>query len=62
MIMMKRPCMTSNIKDDTPLVLSAATFEGEKAKGSPKAVDRMREQQRGKLERARPMRVPDRER
>ena len=32
---------TDNIKDDTPLVLSAATFEGEVTKGSPKDIERM---------------------
>jgi hypothetical protein len=42
---------TDNIKDNTPLVLSAATFEGEKAKGSPKDVDRMQEYRREKLKR-----------
>jgi hypothetical protein len=42
---------TDNIKDDTPLILSAATFEGEQAKGSPKDVDRMREYRREKLKR-----------
>jgi hypothetical protein len=42
---------TDNIKDDAPLILSAATFEGEKAKGSPKDVDRMREYRREKLKR-----------
>jgi hypothetical protein len=34
---------TDNIKDDTPLVLSAAAFEGEVIKGLPKDVERMRE-------------------
>jgi hypothetical protein len=42
---------TDNIKDDTPLILSAATFEGEKAKGLPKDIDRMREYRREKLKR-----------
>lgn len=32
---------TDNIKDDTPLVLSAAIFEGEVTKGSPKDIERM---------------------
>ncbi|HZH89146.1 MAG TPA: hypothetical protein VEX70_00865 [Pyrinomonadaceae bacterium] len=43
--------LTDEIKDDTPLILSAATFEGEEAKGSPKDVSRMREYRREKLER-----------
>lgn len=35
--------LTDNIKDDTPLVLSAAAFEGEVIKGLPKDVERMKE-------------------
>jgi hypothetical protein len=42
---------TDNVKDDTPLILSAATFEGEEAKGSPKDVRRMQEHRRRNLER-----------
>jgi hypothetical protein len=49
---------TDNIKDDTPLVLSAATFEGEEAKGSPKDVSRMQEYRREKLERVRQGKEP----
>jgi hypothetical protein len=44
---------TDNIKDDTPLVLSAATFEGEEAKGAPKDVRHMQDFRREKLERER---------
>jgi hypothetical protein len=47
--------LTDNIKDDTPLVLSAATFEGEVTKGSPKDVERMTENRRKNHERARHM-------
>ncbi|HEX8128212.1 MAG TPA: hypothetical protein VF527_03855 [Pyrinomonadaceae bacterium] len=52
---------TDNIKDDTPLILSAATFEGEEAKGSPKDVRRMQEFRREKLERGRQLKEPGRE-
>jgi hypothetical protein len=52
---------TDNIKDDTPLILSAATFEGEEAKGSPKDVSRMQEFRREKLERVRKGREPGKE-
>lgn len=44
---------SDNIKDDTPLILSAATFEGDEAQGSPKDVRRMQEYRREKLERER---------
>lgn len=44
---------TDNIKDDTPLVLSAATFEGEEAKGLLEDVRRMQKYRREKVERAR---------
>jgi hypothetical protein len=50
---------TDNIKDDTPLILSAATFEGEEAKGSPKDVRRMQEFRREKLERGRQVKEPN---
>ncbi|MCA1630921.1 MAG: hypothetical protein LC785_17035 [Acidobacteria bacterium] len=40
--------ITDNIKDDTPLVLSAATFEGETAEGSPEDVRDMQEYRREK--------------
>ncbi|HEX8457315.1 MAG TPA: hypothetical protein VF656_08460 [Pyrinomonadaceae bacterium] len=53
--------LTDDIKDDTPLVLSAATFEGEEVKGSPKDVGRMQEYRREKLERWQQMKDPDRE-
>ncbi|HLL15458.1 MAG TPA: hypothetical protein VK388_10360 [Pyrinomonadaceae bacterium] len=52
---------TDNIKDDTPLILSAATFEGEEAKGSPKDVSRMQEFRREKLERMRQGKEPGKE-
>jgi hypothetical protein len=51
---------TDNIKDDTPLILSAATFEGEEAKGSPKDVRRMQEQRREKTKRGGQLKMPDR--
>lgn len=44
---------TDNIEDNTPLVLSAATFEGEDIKGSPKDVRRMKDYRRERLERMR---------
>jgi hypothetical protein len=49
---------TDNIDDDTPLILSAATFEGEEAKGSPKDVRRMQEHRRVKLERGQRVKAP----
>jgi hypothetical protein len=51
---------TDNIKDDTPLILSAAVFEGEEAKGSPKDVSRMQEFRREKLERGWQVKEPGR--
>jgi hypothetical protein len=53
--------LTDEIKDDTPLILSAATFEGEEAKGSPKDLRRMQEFRREKLERGREAKEPGRE-
>jgi hypothetical protein len=49
---------TDNIKDDTPLILSAATFEGEEAKGSLEDVRRMKKYRREKVERARQAEKP----
>lgn len=46
---------TDSIKDDTPLILSAATFEGEVTKGSPKDVERMTEFRRQNLEKTQHM-------
>jgi hypothetical protein len=50
--------ITDDIKDDTPLVLSAATFEGEEAKGTPEDVRRMGEYRREKRERMRQEKDP----
>jgi hypothetical protein len=44
---------TDNIKDDTPLVLSAATFEGDEVKGTPRDVRRMNEYRRERRDRVR---------
>jgi hypothetical protein len=44
---------TDNIKDDMPLVLSAATFEGEVTKGSPKDIERMTDFRRKNHEKVR---------
>jgi hypothetical protein len=46
---------TDNIKDDTPLVLSAAAFEGEVIKGLPKDVERMKERRQKNRERVQHM-------
>lgn len=46
---------TDNIKDDTPLVLSAAAFEGEVIKGLPKDVERMKENRQKNRERVQHM-------
>ena len=51
---------TDNIKDNTPLILSAATFEGEEAQGLPKDVRRMQEFRREKVERGRQVKEPGR--
>ncbi len=53
--------LTDEIKDDTPLILSAATFEGEEAKGSPHDVRRMQEYRREKRERGQQAKEPNRE-
>lgn len=47
--------LTDNIKDDTPLVLSAAAFEGEVIKGLPKDVERMKERRQKNRERVQHM-------
>lgn len=47
--------LTDNIKDDSPLVLSAATFEGEVIKGLPKDVERMKERRQKNRERVQHM-------
>ncbi|HLL72151.1 MAG TPA: hypothetical protein VK363_11990 [Pyrinomonadaceae bacterium] len=47
--------LTDNIKDDTPLELSAAAFEGEVIKGLPKDVERMKERRQKNRERVQHM-------